>query len=68
MIWLIKKKEHSIDVDVLQAIKLEYEGESNIPIEVKTKFSMILIMFIKKSHIMIKFLLKNNIKPKNILT
>ena len=32
-----KKKEHSIDVDELQAIKLEYEGESNIPIEVKNK-------------------------------
>ena len=32
-----KKKEHSRDVDELQTIKLEYEGESNIPIEVKNK-------------------------------
>ena len=37
MIWQInqKNKELSIDVDELQEIKLEYEGESNIPIEVK---------------------------------
>ena len=33
----IKNKEHSIDVDEIQAIKLEYESKSNILIAVKNK-------------------------------